>query len=145
MYFRIGVLKNFAMFTGKHLCWGLFLINIQTSRAATLLKRDSNIEVFLWICETFKNTFFYRTNPVAASGNISWTLFPSLSLSPSLSSIWEWWMVSFRGTYWLPSACFLLFRVFRFFLFLSLFFFCFFWILLLFGFKKSLSILKIMH
>ena len=28
-YFGIGALKNFAVFTGKHLC-SLFLINIQT-------------------------------------------------------------------------------------------------------------------
>ena len=26
MFFKIGVLKNFAIFTGKHLCWNLFLI-----------------------------------------------------------------------------------------------------------------------
>ena len=25
-FFKIGVLKNFAIFTGKHLCWSLFLI-----------------------------------------------------------------------------------------------------------------------
>ena len=30
-----AALKNFAVFTGKHLCWNLFL------------KRDSNIGVFL--------------------------------------------------------------------------------------------------
>ena len=34
MSFEIGVLKNFANFTGKHLSWSLFLIG---------LKRDSNI------------------------------------------------------------------------------------------------------
>ena len=28
MFFEIGVLKNFAIFKGKHLCWSLFLINI---------------------------------------------------------------------------------------------------------------------
>ena len=38
VFFRIGVLKNFAIFTEKHLCWSLFLINL----LATLLKRDSN-------------------------------------------------------------------------------------------------------
>ena len=27
MFFKIGVLKNFAIFTGKHLRWSLFLIN----------------------------------------------------------------------------------------------------------------------
>ena len=26
MFFKIGVLKNFANFTGKNLCWSLFLI-----------------------------------------------------------------------------------------------------------------------
>ena len=25
----LGVLKNFAMFTRKHLCWSLFLIKLQ--------------------------------------------------------------------------------------------------------------------
>ena len=32
MFFKIGVLKNFAMFTGKHLCWSLFLIKMQAFR-----------------------------------------------------------------------------------------------------------------
>ena len=26
MFFKIGVLKNFANFTGKHLCWSRFLM-----------------------------------------------------------------------------------------------------------------------
>ena len=30
-----GVLKNFTIFTGKHLCWSLFLIKLQALRAAT--------------------------------------------------------------------------------------------------------------
>ena len=29
MFFKIGVLKNFALFTGRHLCWSLFLIKLQ--------------------------------------------------------------------------------------------------------------------
>ena len=29
MLFQIGSLKNFANVTGKHLCWGLFLIKLQ--------------------------------------------------------------------------------------------------------------------
>ena len=37
------VLKNFAIFTGKHLCWSLFLMQL----LSTLLKRDSNTGVFL--------------------------------------------------------------------------------------------------
>ena len=29
MFFEIGVLKNFAIFSGKHLCWSVFLIKLQ--------------------------------------------------------------------------------------------------------------------
>ena len=29
MFFKIGVLKNFANFTRKHLCWNLFIIKLQ--------------------------------------------------------------------------------------------------------------------
>ena len=51
----------------------------------------------------------------------------------SLYCIWEWWIVSWCSTdYWLSSVYFILLRVFRFFLFLSLFyFFCgyYLWIL----------------
>ena len=33
MFFKIDVLKNFAIFTGKYLCWSLFLIKLQTFRS----------------------------------------------------------------------------------------------------------------
>ena len=39
VFFKIVVLKNSTNFTGKHLCWSLFLI--------IKLKRDSNTGVFL--------------------------------------------------------------------------------------------------
>ena len=29
MFFKIGLLKSFAIFTGKHLCWCLFLIKLK--------------------------------------------------------------------------------------------------------------------
>ena len=48
MFFKIGALKTFAIFTAKHLCWSLFLMKLQAWRAATLSKRDSNTSVFLW-------------------------------------------------------------------------------------------------
>ena len=54
-----GVLKNFANFSGKHLCWSLFLIKWQDFCLATLLKRDSNTGVFLREHpEIFKNAYF---------------------------------------------------------------------------------------
>ena len=37
MFFKIGVLKNYIIFTQKHLCWDLFLRKLQ---------RDSNTGVF---------------------------------------------------------------------------------------------------
>ena len=41
-----NVVKKFANFTGKHLCWSLF-------KKETLLKRDSNKGVFLWNLRNF--------------------------------------------------------------------------------------------
>ena len=65
MFFEIGVLKNFANFTGKHLCWSFFLIKNST----TLLKTGTNTGVFLWNLQTFLEHLFYRTTLVAASEN----------------------------------------------------------------------------
>ena len=42
-----SVIKNFASFTRKHLCWSLFLIKLQSWSPAFLLKRDSNRAIFL--------------------------------------------------------------------------------------------------
>ena len=53
IFSEIDVLKHFAIFAWKHLCWSLFLINFQALRPATLLKRDSNKAVFLWILRNF--------------------------------------------------------------------------------------------
>ena len=103
-------------------CWSLFLIKLQAFRPAILLKRDSNIGAFLWNLQNLLEHFFIEhfRRLLAASGNILWTL--------SLYCIWQWWIVSLRGTYWLSSANFILLRVFRFFLFS--FFLCGFYYLL---------------
>ena len=53
MFFKKAVFKNFAIFTGKHMCWILFVTKFLAFRAATLLKRDSNTDVFLWILRNF--------------------------------------------------------------------------------------------
>ena len=42
--FKIGVLTNFANFTGTYLYW-IFLIKLQAWGPATLLKRDSNTDL----------------------------------------------------------------------------------------------------
>ena len=60
MFFKIGVLKNFAIITGNHPCWRLFLIKLQ-------VWRYSNTGVFLWILWNFLEKLFYKTPPVAAA------------------------------------------------------------------------------
>ena len=47
MFFKIGILKDFANLTRKHLRWSLFLTKLQALRHATLSKRDLNTGVFL--------------------------------------------------------------------------------------------------
>ena len=39
VFYKKGVLKNFAKFTGKHLCQGLFSNKVGGLRPATLLKK----------------------------------------------------------------------------------------------------------
>ena len=53
IFIKISVLKNFAIFTGKHLCWSLFLRKLQVLKPGSLLKGDSNTGVFLWILRNF--------------------------------------------------------------------------------------------
>ena len=66
-----GVLKNFAKFTGKHLCQILRQILarvlVADLRLATLLKKTQAQVFSFGFCEMFKSTFFNRTSPVAAS------------------------------------------------------------------------------
>ena len=50
---KISVIKNFAVFTGKHLCWSLFLWKLQVLKRASPLKGNSNTGVFLWILQNF--------------------------------------------------------------------------------------------
>ena len=48
-----GVLKHFAIFTGKNLCWSLFLIKFQDWSLHFYSRRHSNAGVFLWILRNF--------------------------------------------------------------------------------------------
>ena len=49
VFLKRGVLKTFAIFTGKHQCWSLFLVKLQIFRPETLFKKDYDICVFLWV------------------------------------------------------------------------------------------------
>ena len=54
MFFKIRVLKNFPIFTGKHLCWSP--------------QKETPTQMFFCVFSKIsKNTLFYRTPSVAAS------------------------------------------------------------------------------
>ena len=40
MFYKIGVLKNFTEFTGKHFCRSLFFNEVAGLRHSTLLKKE---------------------------------------------------------------------------------------------------------
>ena len=61
MFFKIGVLKNFAKFTGKPLCQSLPFNKFAVLRSAILLKKTPWHSCFPVNFEKFLRTFFYRT------------------------------------------------------------------------------------
>ena len=66
VFCKKGVLRNFAKFTGKHLCQSLF--QSCRSHAWNFIKKETLAEVFFCeFCENSKSTFSYRIAPVAAS------------------------------------------------------------------------------
>ena len=97
-----GVLKDSTKFTGKHPCQSLFFNKVAGLR---LWHR-----CFPVTCEIFKNTYFYRTPPVAASVvNVCLLIvtFCSLLFAYCSSQFTRYALVSTR--YSLLSACYLLF------------------------------------
>ena len=71
MFFKMGLSKYFPNFTGKHLCWSLFLIRLQAFRPLYF-----NTCVILRNLRISGEHLFYRTSPVAA-----FTPFPLLNLA----------------------------------------------------------------
>ena len=65
VFYKKGVLRNFAKFTEKHMYRSLIFNKVAGLQPARLLKRDSDSGVFLQYCEISNNTFFYGTQPVA--------------------------------------------------------------------------------
>ena len=62
--------KYLAIFTGKHLFWSLFLINLQSFRPSIFLK-ENPAQVFSYeYCKIFKNTYSEEHLRTAASGLI---------------------------------------------------------------------------
>ena len=60
IFFKVGIIKNFAIFAGKHLCWDLFLIKLRVYRSAKFSKIDSSTSVCCGYCKIFKNSFLIQ-------------------------------------------------------------------------------------
>ena len=59
MSFKIEIFKNFAIFTGKHLCWSLFVIKLPAYIACTfIIKRLQHRYFFIIIAKFLRTSFF---------------------------------------------------------------------------------------
>ena len=73
-----GVLRNFAKFTGKHLCQSLFF-NKVAGLACNFIKKETLAQVFSCeFCEISKNTFFTEHLWTTASDKMPLLFFLSL-------------------------------------------------------------------
>ena len=62
----MGVLKNFAIFTGKHLCWNLFFDKV--AGFVSWSKKEIVTQVFFCeYSEIFRSSVLHRIPTVAAS------------------------------------------------------------------------------
>ena len=123
VFYKKGVLRNFAKFTGKHLCQGLFFNEVAGLGPASLLKRDAGTGVFLWIFQNFLGHLFFIKHLywlLLASANISDVCFWfKFTASKNLNLVPHFHWSHFHRCYFLFS-CFFLFYSVLFHFFLSL-------------------------
>ena len=75
---KIGLLRNFAKFTGKHLYQRLLLIKLP--KAWNNIKKDTMAQEFSCeFCEISKNSFSYRTPPVVFQNRALQFIIPVVS------------------------------------------------------------------
>ena len=67
---KLVFLKISQILQEKTLAWSLFLIKLQALRPETFLKKTPTKVFYCEICESFKNTFFYRKPPVSVFKDI---------------------------------------------------------------------------
>ena len=79
---RKGVLRNFAKFTGKHLCQSLFFNKVANLRPTTLLKKDYGAGVYFPVnFEKFLLTRFLTKHPQETASLDMFSKFQKRSLS----------------------------------------------------------------
>ena len=94
MFFKISILKNFAIFTGKRLCCSLFLIKLQAFWPKPLLKRDSYFikhlrRLLLSILLSFQN-FVYLIHVLQHKQNFFFVFKKNSEFSDSQ---FLWWVI----------------------------------------------------
>ena len=67
VFYKINVLKNPSIFTGKRLVGVSFLTKLQVLSLQLCWKRDTDIDVFLKILQISKNTYFEEPLRATAS------------------------------------------------------------------------------
>ena len=66
VFYKEGVLKSLAKFTGKHLCQSFFFNKVADT--CNFIKKEALVQVFACeFCEISKNTFLERTPLMTAS------------------------------------------------------------------------------
>ena len=71
MSFKKEVFKKIAIFTGKPLCWSLFVMRLPAHKPANLIKRDSNTSIFLLMLLNVAKQLFFIEYP-------RWMLFKAM-------------------------------------------------------------------
>ena len=59
LFYKKAILKNFGIFTGKHLCWSLFFNKTAGLQSCNFIKKGPPTQMFACeYCAIFKNTCF---------------------------------------------------------------------------------------
>ena len=87
VFLKNGFLGKSAKFTGKHLCQSLFFNEVTDLRPATLLKETLAQLLSCEFCEISRNTFLYRTPPVAASAMLTLDETPDFTLHQCIAMV----------------------------------------------------------
>ena len=67
MFFKVGSIKNFAIFTGKKTVFRSLFNKAAGLKICNFFKNKLQHRCFLWILQNFEGQFSYTTPPVAVS------------------------------------------------------------------------------
>ena len=87
VFYKNFLLKNFAILTGKRLCWSLFLIGLH------LYSKDTPTQVFCCeYCQIFKDTYFEEHLRMVA---FYWIIMRSIEINGNIDMKWVTYRIGF--------------------------------------------------